>query len=456
MLQTLYDYFWWERLWLPVNLTWADLEDRDGRVYAKASDLYITLPLALLFLIVRYFFELDPGVLATQVPAYRVSPAEGSIVFPRAQHPGPFCQWLFVLTLHPARSLVNTGSFVSYEQPKEASVGIARKLRPRIKSYVATPLAALLNVKEKTRLRAPPNPTLEHFYLTGGKHPKQAEVELLSRQSGLSGRQVERWFRRRRNQDRPSLLKKFREASWRFTFYLIAFIAGMAVIVDKPWFYDMKKVWEGYPIQSTIPSQYWYYMIELSFYWSLLFSIASDVKRKDFKEQIIHHVATIILISFSWFANYIRAGTLIMALHDSSDYLLESAKMFNYAGWKNTCNNIFIVFAIVFIITRLVILPFWILHCTVVYPLELYPAFFGYYFFNSMMGVLQMLHIFWAYLILRMAHKFITGKQVEDERSDREETESSEGEEAPGGGGAKSRALANGHPILNNNHRKND
>ncbi|XDC69665.1 hypothetical protein R6Z07F_000838 [Ovis aries] len=380
MLQTLHDYFWWERLWLPVNLTWADLEDRDGRVYAKASDLYITLPLALVFLIIRYFFEL----------------------------------------------------------------------------YVATPLAALLNVKEKTRLRAPPNPTLEHFYMTSGKQPKQADVELLSRQSGLSGRQVERWFRRRRNQDRPSLLKKFREASWRFTFYLIAFIAGTAVIVDKPWFYDLRKVWEGYPIQSIIPSQYWYYMIELSFYWSLLFSIASDVKRKDFKEQIIHHVATIILISFSWFANYVRAGTLIMALHDSSDYLLESAKMFNYAGWKNTCNNIFIVFAIVFIITRLVILPFWILHCTLVYPLELYPAFFGYYFFNFMMGVLQLLHIFWAYLILRMAHKFITGKVVEDERSDREETESSEGEEVAAGGGAKNRPLANGHPILNNNHRKND
>nr|XP_026655194.1 ceramide synthase 2-like [Zonotrichia albicollis] len=131
---------------------------------------------------------------------------------------------------------------------------------------------------------------------------------------------------------------------------------------------------------------------------------------QDFKEQIIHHVATIILISFSWFANYVRAGTLIMALHDSSDYLLESAKMFNYAGWRNTCNNIFIVFAAVFIITRLVILPFWIMHCTMVYPLDLYPAFFGYYFFNFMMVVLQSLHIFWAYLIIRMAQKFITGK----------------------------------------------
>lgn len=45
-----------------------------------------------------------------------------------------------------------------------------------------------------------------------------------------------------------------------------------------------------------------------------------------------------------------------------------------------------------------------------VYPLDLYPAFFGYYFFNFMMAVLQSLHIFWAYLIIRMAQKFITGK----------------------------------------------
>lgn len=45
-----------------------------------------------------------------------------------------------------------------------------------------------------------------------------------------------------------------------------------------------------------------------------------------------------------------------------------------------------------------------------VYPLDLYPPFFGYYFFNVMMVVLQSLHVFWAYLIIRMAQKFITGK----------------------------------------------
>lgn len=34
------------------------------------------------------------------------------------------------------------------------------------------------------------------------------------------------------------------------------------------------------PLQTLLPSQYWYYMIELGFYGSLLFSVASDVKRK--------------------------------------------------------------------------------------------------------------------------------------------------------------------------------
>ncbi|KAG7457851.1 hypothetical protein MATL_G00231640 [Megalops atlanticus] len=385
MLAWLSDCFWQERLWFPEGLGWADLQDRDGRVYAKASDLWVTIPLALCFLIVRWIFE----------------------------------------------------------------------------RTVATPLAALLGVREKVRLRAEHNPTLESFFCNETKHPTQSSIESLSKQTGHSVRQVQRWFRRRRNQDRPSLLKKFREASWRFTFYLLAFFAGLASLIDKPWLYDLKEMWSGFPVLTLLPSQYWYYMIELGFYISLLFSVASDVKRKDFKEQIVHHLATIMLISFSWCVNYIRAGTLIMLVHDAADYLLESAKMFNYAGWRKTCNYIFIVFAAVFIVTRLVIFPFWIMHCTWVYPVTIYPPFFGYYFFNGLLMVLQCLHIFWAVLILRMAIKFLPGNEiVEDERSDREETDESEEEE-----GEKERErqektkngpVRNGHPALNNNHSKTE
>ncbi|XP_041868029.1 ceramide synthase 2a [Melanotaenia boesemani] len=331
-------------------------------------------------------------------------------------------------------------------------------IRPIFERTVAIPLASLLGVRDKQRLCAPSNPILESHFCSTSKHPSQNFIENLSKQTGCSVRQVQRWFRQRRNQDRPSKLKKFREASWRFTFYLLAFFAGLAVLVDKPWFYDVKQVWEDFPKMPLLPSQYWYYIIELGFYVSLVFSVASDVKRKDFKEQIVHHVATIVLISFSWMVNYIRAGTLTLVLHDASDYLMESAKMFNYAGWRRTCNFIFVVFAAVFIITRLVIFPFWIIHTTAIYPLSEYNPFFGFYFFNGLMFVLQFLHIFWAGLILRMVVKFLPGNDiVEDERSDKEETESDDEEDDRTCiEKSKNGHVQNGHALLNNNHNKMD
>lgn len=57
MLQTVSEWLWWERLWLPANVSWSDLEDSEGRVYAKASQLYAALPCAFCLLLVRYLFE---------------------------------------------------------------------------------------------------------------------------------------------------------------------------------------------------------------------------------------------------------------------------------------------------------------------------------------------------------------------------------------------------------------
>lgn len=53
-------------------------------------------------------------------------------------------------------------------------------------------------------------------------------------------------------------------------------------------------------------------------------------------------------------------------------------------------------------------LSYRIMYCTWVYPVTLYAPFFGYYFFNGLLLVLQCLHIFWAALIIRMALRFLT------------------------------------------------
>uniref|UniRef100_A0A8D0EY93 TLC domain-containing protein n=1 Tax=Strix occidentalis caurina TaxID=311401 RepID=A0A8D0EY93_STROC len=155
----------------------------------------------------------------------------------------------------------------------------------------------------------------------------QGELISLAKRCDLPVRKVERWFRCRRNIDRPSLSKKFCEACWRFTFYMISFFTGLAVLYDvSTQAVPCSTLSDGYftvssPSQPLQPSLFWYYMLELSFYWSLVFTLPFDVKRKDFKEQIVHHAATIFLISFSYCANYIRIGTLVLVIHDASDYI---------------------------------------------------------------------------------------------------------------------------------------
>ncbi|XP_036971423.1 ceramide synthase 4a isoform X2 [Acanthopagrus latus] len=303
-------------------------------------------------------------------------------------------------------------------------------LRYVFERLIGVPLSRYLGVKDQVQIRAASIPKLETFYKHNSRQPSQSEVVSLSKQCGLSQRKIQTWFRQRRNQDRPSNTKKFCEASWRFVFYLVAFAAGLGSLINAPWFWDHSECWRGYPKQPVAEAHHWYYILEMGFYLSLLLCVSVDVKRKDFKEQVIHHIATIFLIGFSYCANFVRVGTLVMLLHDSSDFLLESAKMLHYAGWWRTCDSLFVVFALVFLVTRLVVFPGRVLYSTLLVSQEFFKPFGGYVFFNALLLVLQALHIFWAYLILRMVYKFVfMGKVERDERSDVESEVEDEEEE---------------------------
>ncbi|KAF3690893.1 Ceramide synthase 2 [Channa argus] len=284
-------------------------------------------------------------------------------------------------------------------------------LRYVFERLIAVPLSKYLGVKDRIWIRAASIPKLETFYKQNSRQPSQSEVVSLGKQCGLSQKKIQTWFRHRRNQDRPSNTKKFCEASWRFVFYLVAFTAGIASLINTPWFWDHRECWRGYPKQPVAMPHYWYYILELGFYLSLLLCVSVDVKRKDFKEQVIHHIATIFLIGFSYCANYVRVGTLVMLVHDSSDFLLEFPYYYNIKSFLESGIKV--------------------IHTTLVVSLEFFEAFYGYYFFNTLLLVLQALHIFWAYLILRMVYKFMfLGKVERDERSD-EESEVDDEEEEP-------------------------
>ncbi|XP_063147051.1 ceramide synthase 4 isoform X1 [Candoia aspera] len=323
---------------------------------------------------------------------------------------------------------------VRYPQPQHLLLGLPITLlllvlRFFFKRNISVPLSKKLGLREKLRQKPSPNPILEAFYTKRRRSPQKEEVTSLAQQCDLQPRQVERWLRSRRNQDRPSLTKKFCEASWRATYCITSFCMGLAILHDKPWFWDDRECWVGYPQQPLQPSISGYYLTQFSFCCSLVILLPFDVKRMDFHEQMVHHVATLLLISFSYCVNYIRMGSRIMILHDISDCFLEAAKMFHYLKWQKTCDALFVTFSAVFLFTRLVIFPYKILYNTYYYSMELCQPFFGYYFFNTLLMVLQLLHVFWSCLIIRMVYRFlIHGTAEKDVRSDSEGSEDDEDE----------------------------
>ncbi|XP_069335405.1 ceramide synthase 4 [Eulemur rufifrons] len=354
MLSTFNEWLWQDRFWLPPNTSWAQLEDRDGLVYAHPRDMLAALPLALVLLALRITFE----------------------------------------------------------------------------RFVGLPLSRLLGVRDQTRRPVKPNTTLERHFLTEGRSPKEPQLTLLAAQCGLTLRQTQRWFRRRRNQDRPRLTKKFCEACWRFVFYLCAFVGGFSVLYHESWLWTPARCWDNYPNQTLKPALYWWYILELGFYISLLITLPFDVKRKDFKEQVIHHCVTILLMTFSYSSNLLRIGSLVLLLHDSSDYLLEACKMFNYTRFRLVCDTLFLIFSLVFFYTRLVLFPTQILYTTYYESIMNWKPFFAYYFFNALLVMLQLLHVFWSFLILRMLFSFAKkGQMQKDVRSDVESSDSEEDEE---------------------------
>uniref|UniRef100_A0A3Q0SZ18 Ceramide synthase 5 n=1 Tax=Amphilophus citrinellus TaxID=61819 RepID=A0A3Q0SZ18_AMPCI len=303
---------------------------------------------------------------------------------------------------------------ILYALPLAAGVFLLRILFERL---VAKPCAHILQIQPGVPRQAQPNAVLEKLYQS--KCPDIRQLEGLSKQLDLDVRKIQRWFRVRRNQDRPSVQKKFCESMWRFTFYLGIFIYGINHLWSTPWTWDTRQCWHNYPFQPVSPGQYSYYLAELAFYWSLMFSQFIDIKRKDFVIMLVHHLATIILITFSYANNMLRAGTLVMCVHDVSDIFLEAAKLANYAKYQRLCDGLFVVFSISFFISRLVIFPFWIIHSVLFESWEIAGPYQSWWLFNGLLVVLQFLHIIWFYLIMGIAIKAIfKGKVAKDDRSD--------------------------------------
>jgi len=235
----------------------------------------------------------------------------------------------------------------------------------------------------------------------------------------MSRREIEIWRRQKILLHKPTVLDKFSETGFRWSFYLSAHVLSVWALHSKPWVADTMACWYGYPFHSIDNEVWWHYMLEMAFYWSLTITQFTDVKRKDFWEMFLHHGATLALLGLSWTNQMHRMGSLVLMVHDFADHWMELAKLARYANFKVVCDVSFIIFMFAWT-TRLGVFPAWIIYSTSVDAAQLVPMFPVYYIFNCLLSILLVLHIIWFYYIAKIAYMSLQTGETDDSRSDSE------------------------------------
>ncbi|KAL7136355.1 hypothetical protein ABFS83_10G024800 [Erythranthe nasuta] len=228
------------------------------------------------------------------------------------------------------------------------------------------------------------------------------------------------------NEETRAKIAKCTESMWKLTYYATVEFCILATIYQEPWFIDIKKYFTGWPDQELKLPLKLIYMCQCGFYtYSIAALLAWETRRKDFSVMMSHHIVTVILISTSYVTRFFRIGAVILALHDASDVFLEAAKVFKYSGKEFGASLFFGLFALSWVLLRLIFFPFWVIRsssyylCEVLNLSETYSATL-YYLFNTMLLTLLIFHIYWWILICAMITRQLKnrGQVGEDIRSD--------------------------------------
>jgi len=287
--------------------------------------------------------------------------------------------------------------------------------------FVYRPLIAHLGIRDVRPRNVIPNAILETSYRRyKNRIPKRVIDKCSVETAWNNNRQVERWFRARLAMDRVNTHSKCLESLWQLCFYAFIMTFGFFVCYDKIWLYDIRHVFLKFP-HKLDNEVWWYYMISLGFYYSMTVTHFLESRRKDFYQMLAHHVITIILICFSWTCNFTRIGALVIFVHDLADAPGHICKLSLYFKWKKASDFFFVFFLFIWVVTRCLYFPAYIIWVCAVYSptvLVMHPI---YYIFCGLLVCLAFLHYFWTYMLTKAVFKFVINGEVADNRSSDDE-----------------------------------
>jgi very-long-chain ceramide synthase len=206
------------------------------------------------------------------------------------------------------------------------------------------------------------------------------------------------------------------------------------------WPFNTEQMYVDYPHKTHSAKFKAFYLLQAA-NWSHLLVVLSlqlEKPRKDFFELTIHHITTISLIFLSYRFHFTWIGVPVFWTHDISDILLSLCKILNYLNPPDPIVPAsFSIFVLVWIYTRhylgFLILKsvatefrtvgLWVLD----WGQQWYKCWISQYITFALLCIIQILDLYWLYLILRIAVRILKGGEQKDDRED--DDEDNEGEE---------------------------
>ncbi|KAF4631867.1 hypothetical protein G7Y89_g6264 [Cudoniella acicularis] len=226
---------------------------------------------------------------------------------------------------------------------------------------------------------------------------------------------------------------RFMEQMYTAIYFGILGPAGLWIMSRSPlWYFNIEAMYEGFPHKSLQAEFKFYYLFQGA-YWAqqaIVIILGLEKPRKDFKELVCHHIVTLLMVGLSYKFHFCHMGLGVFITHDLSDFFFATSKTLHYIDHP-LVGPYFCFFIGTWIYLRhylnlrIIVSEFYEFKTVGPYVMdwanEQYKSPFSQVITTALMSILQGLNLFWLFLILRTAYRFLWLNSLGDERSDDEE-----------------------------------
>ncbi|KAH9999694.1 TLC domain-containing protein [Russula compacta] len=230
-------------------------------------------------------------------------------------------------------------------------------------------------------------------------------------------------------------LSRFGEQGYAIVYFSFFGVWGLRIMSHLPtWWYNCRYFWIDYPYWQMTSELKRYYLMQASYWCQQLIVLVCGLEkpRKDYKALVAHHLVTLWLIGWSYGINLTLIGNAVYTSMDIPDFFFATAKVLNYLRWERAQIVMFLIFIGVWTYFRhylnLVMLYSVYRDFDLIPPSarSLSPSqgiwmvwWMKWQIFTPLV-FLQCLNLFWYFLILRILWRAVTGRSLQDDRSDEE------------------------------------